>query len=39
MSAGYRSVTTFIFRIDCASDDKNTFKIIITRKKVTTKTM
>lgn len=38
MFADYRSVTTFIFYIDCTSN-KNTFKIIIIKKKVRTKTM
>lgn len=39
MFADYRSVTTFIFCIDCTSGNKNAFKIIIIKKKVRTKTM
>lgn len=39
MFADYRSVTTFIFCIDRTSGNKNTFKIIIIKKKVRTKTM
>lgn len=39
MFADYRSVTTFIFCIDCTSGNKNAFKIIIIKKKVRTKTI